>query len=150
MLILMSSACEMPLTNATTDEIREILATAHTIAVVGLSDNPERSSHQVAAYLQAQGYRIIPVNPKLTAVLGEQAYPSLSTVPEPVDVVDIFRQPEAIPGIVAEAIARRAKVVWMQEGLAHNAAADQARAAGLKVVMNKCLLKEHRTLQVRG
>ena len=148
MMILMSSVCEMPLTNATTNEIREILATAHTIAVVGLSDNPERSSHQVAAYLQAQGYRIIPVNPKLTAGLGERAYPSLSAVPEPVDIVDIFRQPEAIPGIVAEAIARRAKVVWMQEGLAHNAAADQARAAGLQVVMNKCLLKEHRKLQV--
>ena len=148
MLIRMNSACEMPVTNATTDEIREILATAHTIAVVGLSDNPERSSHHVAAYLQAQGYRIIPVNPKLPAVLGERAYPSLSAVPEPVDIVDIFRQPEAIPGIVAEAIARRVKVVWMQEGLALNAAADQARAAGLKVVMNKCLLKEHRKPQV--
>ena len=144
----MNDACEMPLINATSDEIRDILLTSRTIAVVGLSNNPDRSSHRVAAYLQSQGYRIIPVNPNLTVVLGEQAFPSLSAVPEPVDIVDIFRQSDAIPGIVAEAIAKQAKVVWMQEGLAHNAAAEQARARGLKVVMNKCLLKEHRKLQV--
>lgn len=137
----------MPLQNATSDEIRNILITSRTIAVVGLSDNPERSSYQVAAYLQAHGYRILPVNPKITSVLGEKAFPSLAAVPEPVDIVDVFRQPDAIPGIVAEAIAKGAKVIWMQEGLAHNAAADQARAAGLQVVMNKCLLKEHRKIQ---
>jgi uncharacterized protein len=116
------------------------------VAVVGLSDRPERSSYEVAAYLQAQGYRIIPVNPNLSEVLGEKAYPRLDAVPGPVDVVDIFRKPEAVPEIVDQAIAKCAKVIWMQEGIAHNAAADKARAAGLQVVMNKCLLKEHRTM----
>jgi hypothetical protein len=136
----------MRLQNATSEEIRRILRSAKTIAVVGLSDKPDRSSYQVAAYLQAQGYRIIPVNPNVTTVLGEQAFPSLSAVSEPVDIVDIFRQPDAVPAIVNEAIAKHAKVIWMQEGIAHNAAADQARAAGLQVAMSKCLLKEHRRL----
>ena len=136
----------MPLSNATSEEIRHMLRSPKTIAVVGLSDKSDRSSYQVAAYLQAQGYRIIPVNPNVTAVLGEKAYPSLSAVPEPVDIVDIFRKPDAVPAIVTEAIAKRAKVIWMQEGIAHNAAADRARAAGLAVVMNKCMLKELRKL----
>jgi len=139
----MSSACEFPRQNATSAEVRDILATARTIAVVGLSDKPARPSYGVAAYLQRHGYRIIPVNPKLTEVLGEKAFPSLSAVPEPVDVVDIFRKPEAVPEIVEEAIAKGAKVIWMQEGIVHNAAAERARAAGLRVVMNKCMLKEH-------
>jgi predicted CoA-binding protein len=142
----MSSACEFPRRNATSAEVREILETARVIAVVGLSDNPSRPSHGVAAYLQRHGYRVIPVNPKLTEVLGEKAYPTLSAVPEPVDVVDIFRKPEAVPAIVEEAISRGAKVIWMQEGIVHNAAADRARAAGLRVVMNKCMLKEHAAL----
>jgi len=142
----MNDSCEMPLQNATSDEVRQILLAYRTIAVVGLSDKPERNSHRVAAYLQSQGYRIIPVNPNITATLGERAFPSLAAVPEPVDIVDIFRQPDAILGIVNEAIAKGARVIWMQEGLAHNAAAEEARAAGLQVVMNKCLLKEHRKL----
>lgn len=142
----MTHACEFPRQNATSAEVREILETARTIAVVGLSDKPSRPSHGVAAYLQRQGYRIVPVNPKLTEVLGERAYPSLADVPEPVDVVDIFRAPDAVPGIVEEAIAKGARVIWMQEGIVHNAAADRARAAGLRVVMNKCLLKEHAAL----
>jgi uncharacterized protein len=146
-LCIMKHTCEMPLQNATSDEVRKILLSAKTVAVVGLSDKPERSSYQVAAYLQAQGYRIIPVNPNVTTVLGETAFPSLTAVPEPVDIVDIFRQSDAVPAIVNEAIAKQAKVVWMQEGIAHNAAADQARAAGLQVVMNKCILKEHRRLK---
>jgi predicted CoA-binding protein len=139
----MSDACEMPLENATPQEIREILKSAKVIAVVGLSDKPDRDSHRVAAYLQAVGYRIIPVNPAVKEVLGEKAYASLREVPEKIDVVDVFRRADAVPGIVEDAIAVGAKVVWMQEGIVHNAAAERARAAGLAVVMNRCALKEH-------
>lgn len=143
--------CEFPLANASDEEIKAILQEAKTVAVVGLSDNPERESHQVAAYLKAQGYRIIPVNPNVQEVLGERAYPTLGDIPKDikVDVVDIFRRPEFIPEIVDQAIARGAKAVWMQKGLAHNAAADKARAAGLAVVMDRCMMVEHRRL-VRG
>jgi len=142
----MHNACEMPLNNATPDEIRAILAHAKTIAVVGLSDKPDRYSYRVAAYLQEHGFKIIPVNPAVTEVLGQKSYSSLREVPEPVDIVDIFRKPEAVPGIVEEAIAIKARAVWMQNGIVHNAAAAQARAAGLKVVMSRCLLVEHRNL----
>ncbi|MEW5878366.1 MAG: CoA-binding protein [Acidobacteriota bacterium] len=146
-----SEFCEFPLANASDEEIKAILEEAKTVAVVGLSDNPERESHQVAAYLKAQGYRIIPVNPNVQEVLGERAYPTLGDIPKDikVDVVDIFRRPEFIPEIVDQAIARGAKAVWMQKGLAHNAAADKARAAGLAVVMDRCMMVEHRRL-VRG
>jgi hypothetical protein len=143
----MDSACEMPLSNATSEELRRILRTYKTVAVVGLSDRPDRDSHRVAAYLQQHGYRILPVNPNVATVLGEPAYPGLREVPVPVDVVDIFRKPDAVPEIVEDAIAMGARVIWMQEGIAHNAAADRARAAGLEVVMNKCMLKEHRKLE---
>jgi hypothetical protein len=139
----MPEGCEIPLLNASSEEVRALLKDAHTIAVVGLSDKPDRDSYHVAAYLQKQGYRIIPVNPAVSEVLGEKAYPSLRDVPEKIDVVDIFRRPDAVPAIVEDAIAIGAGAVWMQEGIVHNAAADTARAAGLQVVMNKCLLKEH-------
>ena len=139
----MSDACEMPTTNATPDEIREILASARTIAVVGLSDKPDRDSHRVAAYLQRASYRILPVNPAVTEVLGEKSVGSLRDLAEPVDVVDIFRRAEAVPEIVEDAIAIGAKVIWMQDGIVHNAAADRARAAGLKVVMSRCMLRDH-------
>lgn len=146
-----SEFCEFPLANASDEEIKAILKQAKTVAVVGLSDNPDRESYQVAAYLKAQGYRIIPVNPNIQEVLGERAYPTLLDIPKDinVDVVDIFRRPEFIPEIVEQAIARGAKAVWMQKGLAHNAAADKARAAGLSVVMDRCMMVEHRRL-VRG
>ena len=137
----------MPVSNATSGELRRILRTYKTVAVVGLSDRPDRDSHRVAAYLQQHGYRIVPVNPNIATVLGEPAYPGLREVPVPVDVVDIFRKPDAVPEIVEDAIAMGARVIWMQEGIAHNAAADRARAAGLEVVMNKCMLKEHRKLE---
>jgi hypothetical protein len=140
----MDSACEMPLSNATSEELRRILRTYKTVAVVGLSDRPDRDSHRVAAYLQQHGYRIVPVNPNVATVLGEPAYPGLRAVPVPVEVVDIFRKPDAVPEIVEDAIAMGARVIWMQEGIAHNAAADRARAVGLTVVMNKCMLKELR------
>lgn len=146
----MSNACEFPRQNATSAEIRDILAGSRTLAIVGLSPNPHRDSHRVAAYLQQAGYRIIPVNPAAEAILGEKCYPDLRHVPEPVDVVDIFRKPEAVPGIVEDAIGIGARVVWMQDGIVHNAAADRARAAGLRVVMNKCLMREHRGLLQSG
>ncbi len=140
----MSTACELPSKNATPEEIRRLLQTARTIAIVGLSDKPERDSFHVARYLQEHGYRIIPVNPNVTEVHGQRAFARLSDVPEPVDIVDVFRKPEAVPEIVEQAIAMGARAVWMQEGVVHNAAAERARAAGLQVVMNKCIMKEHR------
>ncbi len=144
------SACEFPRQNATPEEVRQILATARTMAIVGLSDKPERDSHRVAAYLQRAGYRIFPVNPNLDSVLGEKAYPSLRALPERVDVVDIFRRPDAVPEIVEDAIATGARVIWMQDGIVHNAAAERARQAGLAVVMNKCLMREHRAWKAAG
>ena len=140
-------ACELPVTNASQAEMDALMAGTRTIAVVGLSPNPNRPSHDVAAYLQRAGYMIIPVNPGVDTVLGEKAYPSLEAVPGPVDLVDIFRRPEEIPAVVDAAIAKGARGVWMQLGLAHNAAADKARAAGLTVVINRCLKVEHRRWQ---
>jgi predicted CoA-binding protein len=142
----MSESCEFPITNATSEEIRQILTTSKTVAVVGLSDKPHRDSYRVAAYLQQHGYRIVPVHPRVKEVLGEASYASLREVPVPVDVVDIFRKPEAVPEIVEEAIAIGARAIWMQDGIAHNAAAERGRAAGLQVVMSKCMLREHRKL----
>ncbi|HET7451367.1 MAG TPA: CoA-binding protein [Thermoanaerobaculia bacterium] len=142
--------CELPQKNASREDIRRMLAAAKTIAVVGLSDDPGRDSHRIAAYLQGAGYRVVPVNPNLHEVLGEKAYPDLASVPVPVDIVDIFRRVEAIPAIVDAAIAIRAKAVWMQLGLAHNASAEKARAAGLDVVMSKCIMVEHRHLAGAG
>jgi predicted CoA-binding protein len=128
------------------DDIREILTTSKTVAVVGLSEDPARPSHYVAAYLQKHGYRIIPVNPLIKEVLGEKSYASLREIPIPIDMVDVFRRSDAMPAIVEDAIAVRAKSVWMQEGVIHEEAAARARAAGLKVVMDRCTLKEHSRL----
>jgi uncharacterized protein len=142
----MSDACEVPRHGASREEIARLLKAAHTVAVVGLSDKPDRDSYQVAAYLQERGYRIIPVNPAVREVLGEKSYARLQDVPEKIDVVDVFRKPDAVPEIVDAAIAAGAKVVWLQEGVVHNVAAERARAAGLQVVQNRCMLKEHRAL----
>jgi predicted CoA-binding protein len=120
-----------------------MLEESNVIAVVGLSARPETDSYHVAAYLQRNGYKIIPVNPKYEQVLGEKCYRRLLDVPEAIDIVDVFRRPEAVPEVADQAIAVKAKVLWMQEGIVHNAAAEKARRAGLKVVMNKCILKEH-------
>ena len=125
------------------DTIRQILADCRTIAVVGASSNPGRASNHVAAYMKAQGYRVIPVNPNEQTVIGEQAYPSLTVVPGPIDLVDIFRKSEDVLPIVEEAIARGAKAIWMQEGVINEAAAQLAREAGLAVVMDRCWLKDH-------
>jgi len=129
---------------AVPDQITEILQKANTIAVVGLSDDPLRPSHGVAAYLQSQGYRIIPVNPEITSSLGEQAYPSLLDVPEKIDIVDIFRRPEFVEEVVDQAIQLKVPAVWMQEEIVHEKAAQKARAAGIYVVMDRCILLEHR------
>ena len=135
--------CRLPEKSANEDEITAILRQAKTVAVVGISDNEARDSHKVAKYLKEHGYRMIPVNPKCREVLGETCYPGLTDVPEHIDVVDIFRNLEAIPGIVDEAIAVKADVVWMQLGLSHAEAAEKARTAGLQVVMDHCIKIEH-------
>lgn len=127
-------------------QIPDLLAAARTIAVVGLSNKRYRPSHGVAEYLQRAGYRIIPVNPLETEVLGETSYPDLDAVPGPIDIVDIFRRSEFVPPIVEAAIRKGAKAVWMQEGVIHEEAARRAREAGLAVIMDRCILKEHRRL----
>jgi uncharacterized protein len=129
-------------------EIRAILQNSRVVAVVGLSPKPERPSYRVAQYLKDHGYRIVPVNPGQKEILGEKCYPRLADVPFPVDVVDIFRNVEAIPAIVDEAIAKGAKVVWMQQGLVEPESAQKARAAGLKVVMDRCLKIDHAQFMV--
>jgi predicted CoA-binding protein len=142
----MADECEFSTTNATSAEIADILKTSKVIAVIGASLKPERPSHWISVYLKEHGYRVIPVNPGQTEVLGDTCYKSLSDIPEAVDIVDIFREPGAVPGIVDEAIAKKAKVVWMQQGIVNNAAAEKAKAAGLKVIQNKCIYQEHRNL----
>jgi len=124
--------------------ITELLRTARTIAVVGLSSKKARPSHGVTDYMQHAGYRIIPANPNETEVLGEKAYPDLDSVPEKIDIVDIFRRSEFVPDIVDAAIRIGARAVWMQEGVVDVEAAARARKAGLIVVMDRCILKEHR------
>jgi uncharacterized protein len=126
--------------------IADILRSAHTIAVVGVSSKRFRPSYGVTEYMQRAGYRIIPVNPQESEVLGEKSYPDLDSIPEPVDIVDIFRRSEFVPEIVDAAIRKGAKMVWMQEGVIHEEAARRAEAAGLTVVMDHCILKEHRRL----
>lgn len=126
------------------DAIGEVLRRARTVAVVGLSSSPLRPSYGVAAYLQQQGYRIIPVNPNISGALGEKSYPTLRDVPERVDIVDIFRRPEFVGEIVDQAIELKPLCIWMQETVVHEAAAEKARQAGIMVVMDRCLLKEHK------
>ena len=126
--------------------IRELLGTARVIAVVGLSSKKSRPSFGVSQYMQRAGYRIIPVNPGETEVLGEKSYPRLEAVPEKIDIVDIFRRSEFVPEVVDQAIQAGALAVWRQEGVIHEEAAAKARAAGLTVVMDRCIRKEHRKL----
>jgi predicted CoA-binding protein len=128
----------------TADAIAEILRTARTIAVVGLSSNPERPSYEVSAYMQVAGYRIIPVNPNETEVLGEKSYFSLEDVPGKIDIVNIFRRSEDIPPVVESAIRTGAKTIWMQLGIENAEAAERGRAAGITVVEDACIFIEHR------
>ncbi|HYP09785.1 MAG TPA: CoA-binding protein [Bryobacteraceae bacterium] len=125
----------------------EILRKYKTIAVVGLSNNPMRPSHGVSEYMQQHGYRIIPVNPGHSQILGEKSYRTLEEIPEPVEIVNIFRRSEMTPPVVDSAIAIGAKVVWMQQGIEHEEAAEKARAAGLDVVMDTCILQAHHRLR---
>jgi predicted CoA-binding protein len=126
--------------------ITELLKTSRTIAVVGLPGKRFRPSYGVAEYMQRNGYRIIPVNPFAETVLGEKCYPDLESIPERVDIVDIFRRSEFVPPIVEAAIRIEARAVWMQEGVVNEEAAERARAAGLEVVMDRCILKDHRRM----
>ncbi|MGO9124781.1 MAG: CoA-binding protein [Terriglobales bacterium] len=126
------------------DPITDLLKRAKTIAVVGLSNSPLRPSHGVSAYMQTQGYRIIPVNPEIKGALGEKAYPSLSDVPGKIDIVNIFRRPEFVEEVVDQAIQLKIPAVWMQEEVINQAAAEKARKAGIFVVMDRCILKEHK------
>jgi predicted CoA-binding protein len=129
--------------------ITEILTRYKNIAIVGLSPDPGKPSYEVAAYLQRAGFRIIPVNPACQEILGEQCYPALADIPGEVEIVDVFRRSEFLPEVVEQAIAKGAKVVWMQEGIVNGEAAARAEGAGLAVVMDRCLLKEHSRLASR-
>lgn len=128
------------------DPIRQALDNSRTIAVVGASDNPRRPSYEVAQYLQSAGYRIIPVNPSLKELFGEQCYPDLLSIPEPVDIVDIFRNPDAVPAIVDQAIKKHARVVWIQPGAENMQAAERAMQAGLEVIMGVCMMQQHKAI----
>jgi uncharacterized protein len=128
---------------AESDRIDELLKSARTIAVVGLTDSPSRPSYGVSRYMQSQGYRIIPVNPNIAESLGEKAYASLGDVPEKIDIVNVFRRSEFVPEVVEQAIVLKLPAIWMQEGVIHSAAAEKARQAGIFVVMDRCILKEH-------
>ncbi|MEJ5359089.1 MAG: CoA-binding protein [Desulfobacterales bacterium] len=128
------------------EEIRALLTSAKTIAVVGISPKPDRDSHRVAAYLQGRGYRIIPVRPAQAEILGEKAYPSLEDIPGTVDIVDVFRRADQIPAHAEEALRLRPRAFWMQEGIEHPEAAERLRRAGIDVVMNRCIMREHARL----
>jgi len=132
------------------EEVRSVLTTARTIAIVGLSDKPERDSNEVARYLRSQGYRIVPVNPGIGEAVGERSYPTLSAIPahRKIDIVDVFRRSDQVPPVVDEAIARSVPVVWMQLGVEHAEAAARARAAGVIALENRCIMAEHRRLRV--
>ena len=139
--------CEFPTVNSNMDEVKEIFDTVKTIAVLGLSPNETKDSHRVAAYLQAHGYKIIPVYPKEETILGEKVYRSLADIPEKVDMVNIFRKPAALDAIADACIARGdVKVFWAQKGIVNNEAAKKAQDAGMKVVQNQCSMVDHRNL----
>ncbi|MBW2265073.1 MAG: CoA-binding protein [Deltaproteobacteria bacterium] len=135
--------CELPEYNPPSERIIDILKTYKTVAVVGLSPKAERDSHKVAKYLKDNGFTIIPVNPGQKEILGEKSYPNLKSIPSSVDIVNIFRRPDAVLSIVEDAVEIGAKAVWMQLGIANNKAAQKAREAGIEVVMSKCIKIEH-------
>lgn len=135
----------MPLVNSTTEEVMDILRKYKTIAVVGLSPDTSKTSHRVSKYMQDNGYKIIPVHPKADVILGEKVYASLHDIKEPYDIVNVFRRPQALPGIMKEAgDIENVKVIWLQLGLCHNESAKAATAKGKKIIQNKCILQEHR------
>lgn len=146
----MNTQCELPEYNPPSGRIIDILKTYKTVAVVGLSPKAERDSHKVAKYLKDNGYTIIPVNPGQKEILGEKSYPNLKAIPSSVDIVDIFRRPDAVLPIVGDAIEIGAKAVWMQLDIANNKAAKKAREAGIEVVMNKCIKIEHMNMNSKA
>jgi len=140
--------CEFPTVNSNMDEVKEIFESVKTIAILGLSPNPEKDSHRVAKYLQEVGYKIVPVYPKEDEILGEKVYRSLAEIPFSVDMVDIFRKPAALDAIADACIARGdIKVFWAQKGIVNNEAAEKAKAAGMRVVQNQCAMVDHRNLK---
>lgn len=140
----------MAFENPSREEIKQILQRANAIAVVGLSDDPSKTSHMVSAAMQAKGYRIIPVNPNAQSILGEKCYAKLADVPEPIDIVNVFRRPEHTPQIAEEAVAAGAKVLWLQLGIASDEAARIAQAGGLTVIMDRCIKVEDSILLPHG
>ncbi|GLX68352.1 CoA-binding protein [Paenibacillus glycanilyticus] len=140
----------MAFENPTRDEIKEILLASHTIAVVGLSDKPDRVSYMVSEAMQKKGYRIIPVNPGAETILGEKSYASLADIPEPVDIVNVFRRPEHTPPIAEEAVAIGAKALWLQLGIANDEAAKIAAEGRLRVIMDRCIKVEDSNLLPSG
>lgn len=140
----------MPFENPPRERIKEILRDAGNIAVVGLSDNPDRTSHMVAKAMQDRGYRIIPVNPNASEILGETCYPSLTDIPEPVDIVNVFRRSEHTVPVAEEAVRIKAKVLWLQLGIANEEAARICESAGMEVIMDRCIKVEEAVLKPRG
>ena len=138
----------MAFQNPSNDELTRLLTDAAVIAMVGASSNPDRPSHHIMARLQRAGYRVIPVNPRETEVLGERAYESLADVPVKIDIVDVFRRPEDTPAIADEAVKVGARALWLQEGISNDDAAARAQAGGLRVVMNKCIGATHAALKI--
>jgi len=136
----------MTLPNISDDDLKKLLQEVSSIAVVGISADPAKPSNRVASYLKQHGYHIIPVNPAAEEILGEKCYPDLKSIPEPIDVVDVFRRPEFLPPIADEAVAVGAKVLWMQEGVTNEEAAKKAESGGLTVIQDACMLKEHSRL----
>jgi predicted CoA-binding protein len=138
----------VPHRNPSDEDIRQLLTSASTIAVVGASSNPDRSSNGIMGRLLQLGYRVIPVNPNETEVLGQQAYPSLADAPGPIDIVDVFRRAEYTPAIADEAVKAHAKALWLQQGIVNEDAAARATAGGLIVIMNACIAVVHAALRV--
>ncbi|MEI7474516.1 MAG: CoA-binding protein [bacterium] len=138
--------CEFPKENASNEEIKEILKTTKTIAIVGISDDPTKASNSVAKYLINTGYEVIPINPKYEEILGLKCYPDLKSIPVKIDMVDVFRKPDVLESVINEAINIKPKTIWLQLGLCNNEAAEKARSHGIKVVMNKCTKIEHMNL----
>lgn len=136
--------------NPSDDELRELLTNAGTIAMVGASSDPERPANGVMRFLLERGFRVVPVTPRESEVLGQRAYPSLADVPEPIDIVDVFRRAELTPGIADEAVQAGAKTLWLQLGISNGEAAARARAGGLTVVMDRCIARTARALGVRA
>lgn len=140
----------MAFVNPSREQIKEILQASNNIAVVGLSDDPSKTSHMVSEAMQRKGYRIIPVNPNATTILGEQCYPTLADVPDPIDIVNVFRRPEHTPQVAQEAVNAGAKVLWLQLGIASDEAADIAETGGLTVIMDRCIKVEDSILLPNG